>query len=484
MDGSGRLELTWPTFPISDFASDGSAEFVSGYGNPGSGVGPFGSAGFNPLDYAAFNRWLQVTVNANIDTGLAHQDVFYYGNAPSSTGVDTSNFGTIVSSNDSIQIENFSYLPEFAITIASQWDVNKDRSVDTNDFFLSSDWTGSPFFAAGMLAAPSSPSVVTGNASSSAVAASSVSSASSASSAAQPLGVAASSSSVAPLAATASTVIVVVTSAAVTTAVATPAANAVILVGDHDLLPEQGWTEDRDLCRGRRKHPKPPKSRSRSPTAARLPAEKSISQDHAVDTVHGTIFTQNNIGQLGSGSTFPQAFDAQTETKVGSVTASGLLATVTVDTTGYTSGNFPLLLTGTVNGNTVLFGLNSKITNGMVSIIAPTPAPASKKGSISGLVAEKNSKGANVGLAGWTVFIDEFGTGVYKVGDPTAKTDSKGDWTFGGLAAGTYKVDVVNQTKTFTPSGNSKTGIAVKLAAGANNSGNVFSEQPIIAKHA
>lgn len=67
----------------------------------------------------------------------------------------------------------------------------------------------------------------------------------------------------------------------------------------------------------------------------------------AVDIVTGTIFANNNTGQVDSlaGLSFPQLGFRSTSTQSGSVVAEGLLARVTLDTTGYFEGSFDLSLT-------------------------------------------------------------------------------------------------------------------------------------------
>jgi hypothetical protein len=57
-----------------------------------------------------------------------------------------------------------------------------------------------------------------------------------------------------------------------------------------------------------------------------------------LDIVTGTIFGANNTGQQTPNQTV-QFWSASTTTNSGSVSASGLLATIIVDTTGFTAGN-------------------------------------------------------------------------------------------------------------------------------------------------
>jgi hypothetical protein len=65
-----------------------------------------------------------------------------------------------------------------------------------------------------------------------------------------------------------------------------------------------------------------------------------------VDILSGTIFASNNAGAQLDPIPHPLIWDVGTITASGSVSANGLLASLTIDTTGLSSGTFPLLLTG------------------------------------------------------------------------------------------------------------------------------------------
>lgn len=74
----------------------------------------------------------------------------------------------------------------------------------------------------------------------------------------------------------------------------------------------------------------------------------------AADLITGTIFSSNNTGQQDfvTFATRPQVYSGAVVTSTGTVTASGLLATFTLDTTGFSTPNtvFPLRLMGFTNG--------------------------------------------------------------------------------------------------------------------------------------
>jgi hypothetical protein len=111
-----------------------------------------------------------------------------------------------------------------------------------------------------------------------------------------------------------------------------------------------------------------------------------------VDMTSGTIFAGNNSGQQNI-STFPsQVYEGSIITSSGSVAASGLLATLTIDTTGFTGQSFTLQLggfsNGAVSGNTDFATpdpsgnpIPATITNGHV--VASLPGDANLDGSVN-----------------------------------------------------------------------------------------------------
>ncbi len=96
------------------------------------------------------------------------------------------------------------------------------------------------------------------------------------------------------------------------------------------------------------------------------------------DIILGTIFQENNTGVQDLGVFFRQ-FDARsTTTASGTVVADGVLATLTIDTTGFFQGTFDLILSNTPNGPTDLPRLNNgvavRITDGTIHVV---PEPGS-----------------------------------------------------------------------------------------------------------
>ena len=88
----------------------------------------------------------------------------------------------------------------------------------------------------------------------------------------------------------------------------------------------------------------------------------------AVDLETG-IFAGNNDGQVDLGS-IPQLAMYSITTSSGSVVADGLLATLTIDTTGFDIGEGPwvLALGNTLNGSTDFAGVAASITDGYIEL--------------------------------------------------------------------------------------------------------------------
>jgi uncharacterized protein (DUF2141 family) len=101
--------------------------------------------------------------------------------------------------------------------------------------------------------------------------------------------------------------------------------------------------------------------------------------------------------------------------------------------------------------------------------------------SIAGQVfADGNGDGIKgtdaIGLSGWTVYIDTNNNGKLDTNEISAVTDRFGNYTIGSLAAGSYKLRVVQQTnwKLTTPAP-----LSITLTAGQKLTNKLFGEQPI-----
>ncbi len=89
-----------------------------------------------------------------------------------------------------------------------------------------------------------------------------------------------------------------------------------------------------------------------------------------VDFLSGTIFDGNNNGQSDL-ATFPLFYAGSTTTTKATVAAEGLLATLTIDTTGFFSGFWDLHLGNTKNGPTDFTVVGATITDGVISVPEP-----------------------------------------------------------------------------------------------------------------
>jgi hypothetical protein len=106
----------------------------------------------------------------------------------------------------------------------------------------------------------------------------------------------------------------------------------------------------------------------------------------SADIVNGTIFNNRSTGQQNPGS-FPQLAIRTTTTAGGTVPGAGLLATLVIDTTGFTSGKYPLNLFDTLNGPTDFALTPVTITDGF--ILVPEPSGAWVLGSVAILAARR-----------------------------------------------------------------------------------------------
>jgi hypothetical protein len=106
----------------------------------------------------------------------------------------------------------------------------------------------------------------------------------------------------------------------------------------------------------------------------------------AIDVTNGTIFAGNNTGQAidPTQASHPLIWATGTTTAAGTVAASGLLATLTIDTTGFTGDSFRLLLTNVAANTTGPFdtqlttatgGVAPGTVSGTTTVPVPEPAP-------------------------------------------------------------------------------------------------------------
>jgi hypothetical protein len=84
---------------------------------------------------------------------------------------------------------------------------------------------------------------------------------------------------------------------------------------------------------------------------------------------------------------------------------------------------------------------------------------------------------AEVGLAGWTLYLDRNNNGVLDQGDTTTVSDNKGNYRFFNLPAGTYTVRInpfANYKQTKPPANG---GYTLTLAAAQTTSNKNFGEK-------
>ena len=112
-----------------------------------------------------------------------------------------------------------------------------------------------------------------------------------------------------------------------------------------------------------------------------------------VDLETGTIFAGNNFGQLTS-LTQNRLWILDIITASGSAATSGTLMTITLDTTGLTTGTFDLLLAGTNGGDTEFLDslgglIQASITNGTITVPEPMTLTLLGIPAIAGLLRRR-----------------------------------------------------------------------------------------------
>jgi hypothetical protein len=112
-----------------------------------------------------------------------------------------------------------------------------------------------------------------------------------------------------------------------------------------------------------------------------------------VDLITDTIFAGNTTGQ-GDLLRLPQIWVQTTTTASGSAVADGLLARLTLDTTGFFEGSFGLSLGDTKDGPTDFAGVPIDISDGSLTVVVPEPGSwALCIGGIVGLIVARLSQG-------------------------------------------------------------------------------------------
>ena len=185
-------------------------------------------------------------------------------------------------------------------------------------------------------------------------------------------------------------------------------------------------------------------------TSGEAYASKDFGNIPIPSTISGTVFNDlNNNGKRDTGDPGLAGLTVFLD-----LHGDGILHSD--DPTAVTDGNgnfaFVAQATGVYHVREVLpAGVKQTTTNpGAITITSLTgPSFGSVNfgnfllGTISGEVFRQETdspRGAAIGLAGWTVYIDTNGDGKLEPGEPTALTNSGGFYTFTGLAPGTYTI--------------------------------------------
>jgi hypothetical protein len=108
------------------------------------GRGPGGSTQITIIwaDNAVQNEWLQVAVLANAHTGLASDDVFYFGNLIGATGASDTSTNAVVGAADVASIVAHPHSPFSKAAITDVNDINRDGQVNANDAILARNNSG------------------------------------------------------------------------------------------------------------------------------------------------------------------------------------------------------------------------------------------------------------------------------------------------------------------------------------------------------
>jgi hypothetical protein len=165
-----------------------------------------------------------------------------------------------------------------------------------------------------------------------------------------------------------------------------------------------------------------------------------------LDLVTGTIFAANHTDVFTDPA--PLIWGATTTTNTGTVAASGVLATLTIDTTGITTGQFDLILNPSATGATAFAdaGITTNLTNGSLQIgAAPT------------LTGDYNTNGT-VDAADyvlWRETLNQMGAGLAADGNANNQIDA-GDFdvwraNFGKPAIGASATNGLAGSASFVP---------------------------------
>ena len=119
---------------------------------PGAGANGSDRVTIVWADSAIARQWLQVTVLATVDTALAADDVFYFGNAIGEAGNSAHN--AIVNTTDEVVTRNFQHGPSNLATIDDPFDYDRDRLVNATDRAIARSHQTGPTTALRLISPP------------------------------------------------------------------------------------------------------------------------------------------------------------------------------------------------------------------------------------------------------------------------------------------------------------------------------------------
>ncbi|MEE8451633.1 MAG: Ig-like domain-containing protein, partial [Thermoguttaceae bacterium] len=119
---------------------------------PGAGVGGTDRVTILWDEHRIERQWLQVTVRATDNTGLAQPDVFYFGNTPGEAGDQSIN--AIVNATDEIVVRNFQHGPMNPAAIVDRYDYNRDKQVNATDRIIARNNQTNPITMLRLITAP------------------------------------------------------------------------------------------------------------------------------------------------------------------------------------------------------------------------------------------------------------------------------------------------------------------------------------------
>jgi hypothetical protein len=341
--GNTNAPATWPLGPAPTSVSVRS----------GAGLGGSDRVTIIWADGAIKKQWLQVTMLANANTGLSSNDVFYFGNAIGEVGHQTGNFQVNSFDEGLIRLNGRNQLNLAPVT--NVHDVNRDRVVTASDQTLARLNATSALSKLITLAAPSGGSAP----------------------ASYPVGggmLAAPTTSELGRPKTYTTINP--TDPAPLDGENLPTIN----VGNHTLLPNTPNQAINIYVSGAQMVPglvlyvqvgDGGPERTQTGIATEGTDGPSIS---AVDIKTGTIFAGSSALQINQAG-LPQWIHSEIAVS-SDVAANGKIATIWIDTTGFTSGTYDLKLAGTLEGSsngaadTIFNTVPAQITNGTITISA------------------------------------------------------------------------------------------------------------------